>query len=377
MNSYDAFNPPPAVPTVSQPNPQAPAGWGAYSGQYRVPPQPQWYPPQPAPPAFRLKRKDPRKQGARLAVNQTAAIVLVQSLLSVLISFVMLAVYWAMPHLVNDDLATSLYVSALSPLATALPAVGYLLICKSDWNMSLRFEKVGFFPAILWVFAGLGLSLTANYPAQVVDALLKGMGAHEPAQVLGQGDGWVNFAVELFGVAILVPIVEEFAFRGVIFSALQKHGTGFAVVGSALIFGMAHLQLSSVVFAFIAGLGMALVYAKTRNLWLTAVIHALNNGISIIESYTHLLGLNQAQSELLATLLMIVPVALGTVSFIILLIIGHRKKQARQEAQPPVSAAPTVLSPLNGGETAVCLLTSPLLWGLFVLSLAQTLMMFL
>ena len=73
---------------------------------------------------------------------------------------------------------------------------------------------------------------------------------------------------------------------------------------------------------------------------------------------------------------MIIPVALGTVSFMILLVIGHRKKQAAQR-QPQPQLSPPALAPMRGGEAAVCLLSAPLLWGLFVLCLAQALILFL
>lgn len=394
MNSYDAWNPPSPGPYPAQAAPQPPVGpqppvaQGPYPGGCAPYPGyalPYPYPAQPAavprPASFQPKRRDPRKHGARMALNQTAAIVLVQTLLGLLLQLVVLAICWGASlslDLLTDSFAMVLLTTALSPLATGLPALGWLLISKPDWNQVLRFERVGFFSSLLWVFAGLGLSLAGNYPAMLVDALLNRLGAKEPFQTLGQGDSWVNLAVEFFGVAILVPLVEEFAFRGAIFSTLEKYGGGFAIVGSALIFGMAHLNPSSVVFASIAGLGMALVYAKTRNLWLTVAIHALNNGIAVVGSYSGLLGLSDGGKSLFEALLMIIPVALGTVSFMILLVIGHRKKQAAQrQPQPQPQLSPPALAPMRGGETAVCLLSAPLLWGLFVLCLAQALILFL
>lgn len=313
-----------------------------------------------------------------MALNYAAAIVLVQSLISVAIQFpVMLICAQFGIDILNDSLFLTLFTGSLSPLATGVPALVYLFIRKLRWNDVLRFEKVGFFHSLLWVFTGLGICLAANYPSQIVQAALEGIGARNPNEILSQGDGWLNLLVEFIGVAVLVPLVEEFAFRGVIFSTLEKFGTGFAIAGSAVIFGIAHLNLSSVIFASIAGLGMAIVYAKTRNIWITVAIHALNNGISVIGSYGKLFGFSLLQQNLFQSLLMIIPVVLGTASFVALLIIGHRKKQAAQKEVRPVSPAPPAFSPLGGGATAVCLISAPLIWGLVVLMAAETLMLFL
>lgn len=354
-------------------------------------PQPAYYPPQPpAPPSFRARRVNlPRRQG-RAALNKTSAIVLAQSVLALALQIPLMALCMSMGvNIMGDNLLLTLFTAALSPLATGLPALIYLLASRPDWNQVLRFQKVGFFSAIPWVLAGLALSLAGNYPAFFVETLLEYLGAAPSPEVLGQGDSWLNFGLEFLGVAVLVPLVEEFAFRGVIFSTLEKHGTGFAIVGSSLIFGLAHMDPSSVVFASIAGLGMALVYAKTRNLWVSVAIHALNNGIATFESYRGLLHLSEWGDTLLVALLSIVPVVLGMASFIFLMVRGHRRKTARQElpALPPISGQPgwfvqapaqtATPSRLSAGSAAVCLLTAPVLWGLVLVAALECVSRFL
>lgn len=352
-------------------------------------PQPAYYPPQPpAPPSFRAKQVNlPRRQG-RAALNRTSAIVLAQTVLALALQIPLMTLCMSMGvNILGDNLLLTLFTAALSPLATGLPALIYLLASRSDWNQVLRFQKVGFFSAIPWVLAGLALSLAGNYPAFFVESLLEYLGAAPHSQVLGQGDSWLNFGLELLGVAVLVPLVEEFAFRGVIFSALEKHGTAFAIVGSSLIFGLAHMDPSSVVFASIAGLGMALVYAKTRNLWVSVAIHALNNGIATFESYRGLLNLSEWGDTLLVALLSLIPVVLGMASFIFLLVRGHRRKTAPQElpALPPVSGQPgwSVQAPaaapsrLSAGSVSVCLLTTPVLWGLVLVAALECVSRFL
>lgn len=357
-----------------------------YPPQSYSQPQPAFFAPQPAPPSFRAKRvHTPRRQG-RAALNKASAIVLAQTVLAIALQLPLMAFCLSMGvNILGDNLLLTLYTAAFSPIATGLPALIYLLASKTDWNQALRFQKLGFFPAIPWVLAGLGLSLAGNYPASLVEALLEYLGASPPTDLLGQGTSWLNFGLEFLGVAVLVPLVEEFAFRGVIFSALEKHGTGFAIVGSSAIFGLAHMSPSSVVFAATAGLGMALVYAKTRNLWATVAIHALNNGIATFESYMGLLHLGRHNEEILQILLSVVPILLGALSFILLLVRGRRKKTARQEqlalpAPQPLpfpQGSPQQASGLKAGSALLCLLTAPVLWGLVLLTAIETLSQFL
>ena len=118
--------------------------------------------------------------------------------------------------------------------------------------------------------------------------------------------------------AVLVPFMEEFAFRGVVLSALRKYGIGFSIVASALIFGMAHMDFSTVVFAFVAGLVFGFLYAKTNNLWLPVIIHSLNNLIAVLGSHGEFLFGDMAY--FVNNLLMLVPLGVGLVALVLLLV---------------------------------------------------------
>jgi uncharacterized protein len=78
---------------------------------------------------------------------------------------------------------------------------------------------------------------------------------------------------------LLAPVLEEMLFRGVILRAfLQRYPRGVAIVHSAAIFGLAHMNL----YQFIGGLTMGLIagwlYERTRSLWPCITLHAAYNG---------------------------------------------------------------------------------------------------
>lgn len=79
------------------------------------------------------------------------------------------------------------------------------------------------------------------------------------------------------------PLVEETVFRGLIIVVLMKRfPLWFAVLWSAMLFGMLHLQIgfqAALSDAILGGIGWAMIKLKTRSIWPGAVIHyGMNSG---------------------------------------------------------------------------------------------------
>lgn len=366
---------PPLPP--QQPVPQ-PWQQPIYQTQYQTQPQYQPYPypayyPTGQAPGFAIKQRDPRKTGALSALNKLALLMVAQTALSFLIQLGAVIVLSGVGiDIIQDSLALVLLSVGMAPICTAGPPLVYMLAGNKDWNFHLRFERAGFIGCLLVILAGLGICLGANIPAAVVREALEGLGASEPDSALGQGGGWLNFTIEFLGVAVMVPMLEEFAFRGVILSGLRRYGTGFAIAASSLIFGMAHMSLSTVVFAVIAGAAMGTAYVLTGNLWVSVAIHALNNAIAVIESYSDLL-IGPGRQELLAGITMLATCAAGGIA-IVLLVILRKTLFPRREPAAPADGA--LYRSLDFGESAVTILKSPVMWAILAMVLVETAMMF-
>jgi uncharacterized protein len=89
----------------------------------------------------------------------------------------------------------------------------------------------------------------------------------------------------LLMLCVLAPVLEEMLFRGVILRAfLQRYPRGIAIVHSAGIFGLAHMNLYQFVAAFTLGLLAGWLYERTRSLWPCIALHAAYNGsIALLE----------------------------------------------------------------------------------------------
>lgn len=268
-----------------------------------------------------FRRTDPRMKAASRTFNCMCFLTIAQTVLGVLAGtiFGMIEVYSGQTFL-SESYGMMWFSAAMVPLSTLLPFFLYFLISRQDPADCLRFEKVGFFGGLLCVLGGLGICLAANLPAIAVQNMLDFLFGYEPSSsYMPEQESWGMFILEFSVTAILVPVMEEFAFRGILLSALRKHGLGFSIVGSALIFGLAHMDLSTVIFAVVAGFVFGFLYAYTNNLWITVTIHALNNGLSVISSYSgFLFGENMA--DLVSALLLYGPMALGGIALLLLLI---------------------------------------------------------
>ena len=367
--SVPPMGPPPGYP----PYPGMGQGYPAPYGAYPMPAQPGWYAaPVYAPPYVPGEKplRDPRQKGATRTMNRMCLLLLAQFALSLFWQFplqMLLALVGV--DIFQNSLGYQWLSGVLVPLATALPFVAYLAFRKDDPADYLKFEKVGFSGGLLCVLGGLAVTLLGNYPATFVSNFFGSFGYESTSSYVGGGESLQVVLLDIAITAVLVPFMEEFAFRGVVLSALRKYGIGFSIVASALIFGMAHMDFSTVVFAFVAGLVFGFLYAKTNNLWLPVIIHSLNNLIAVLGSHGEFLFGDMAY--FVNNLLMLVPLGVGLVALVLLLVfkrgmfIGPRSPRYDGPAQP-----------LGAGESAASIVRAPMFWVVVGLMALYTLSLF-
>lgn len=95
------------------------------------------------------------------------------------------------------------------------------------------------------------------------------------------GPLWSSFLL----TAIFAPIFEEWLCRGMVLRGLlTRMKPAWAIVISALFFALIHMNPWQALNAFGIGLVMGYVYYKTGSLWLTMLIHFVNNGTAVVLS---------------------------------------------------------------------------------------------
>jgi sodium transport system permease protein len=97
---------------------------------------------------------------------------------------------------------------------------------------------------------------------------------------------WVVWLV----IALTPAVCEELFFRGLILSGLRRLGVWPAVVGCALLFGVAHSSIYRLLPTFFIGLLLSWLVWRSGSIWTGIVAHALNNGIAATLVYNKALA---------------------------------------------------------------------------------------
>jgi membrane protease YdiL (CAAX protease family) len=94
--------------------------------------------------------------------------------------------------------------------------------------------------------------------------------------------------VSVVTLCVIAPFVEEMLFRGLFLrSFLWNYSTGRSIVLSALLFGLAHLNVYQFVIASMLGLLSGWLYVVTRSLWPPILEHAsYNAGVMLYYSFS-------------------------------------------------------------------------------------------
>ena len=104
-------------------------------------------------------------------------------------------------------------------------------------------------------------------------------------------DTFIGMSRNVFGIiaiAVMAPLVEELLFRGAIEGHFLQTGKrpGMAILLSALIFGLIHVNPAQVPFAFCLGLVFGWLYYRTGSIIPGMIGHFLNNSLATIAMAT-------------------------------------------------------------------------------------------
>ena len=108
---------------------------------------------------------------------------------------------------------------------------------------------------------------------------------------------------------IIAPIFEEILYRGVLLNGLlKKYNYKKAIIYSAIIFGIAHMNLPQGVNAFFLGVIIGLAYYYARSIYLCMAMHFVNNFLVNFVVYP--------ESKLWTVILFIIVPIIGILIFI-------------------------------------------------------------
>jgi len=189
-------------------------------------------------------------------------------------------------------------------------------------------KKISFLSLVKILVLMLGIASVVTY-IQILCNFL-GISFHETLG--GAMEEMMSSPLGLLYIMLLGPIFEELVFRGAILNRLSRHGHNFAIVVSALLFGVYHMFFFQAFNAAFLGILLAYVALRYSLKW-AMVLHVVYNSLLMGLTFLGELGLN---AEIVSS----IPVGICAVVSIIMLIVKHREIPKTIEAGTAVTAKP-------------------------------------
>lgn len=196
-------------------------------------------------------------------------------------------------------LAVSIFVQAIlssavvafhidSTVLTLISAILMLFILSWLFNYKPNFKEPKLFIIHYSLFIELiALAITSSLALNRLLNLLPinhVLGDYEEVQnyLLG-GSVFIN----VLTIAIVVPVLEEIIFRGIVYNRLKlMMGRNMAVITASIMFGVYHMNLLQGIYAFLFSLLFIFVYEKYHNIIAPILMHMVANGLSVFLTYT-------------------------------------------------------------------------------------------
>ena len=102
----------------------------------------------------------------------------------------------------------------------------------------------------------------------------------------------VSPIILIISVTIVAPIYEEIIFRGILLKGMSKKiNPVIAIVVSALLFAIVHMNIPQGINAFLLGIALGFIYLRTGSIYLSIFAHFVNNLLALsISSLFSLIG---------------------------------------------------------------------------------------
>ncbi len=165
------------------------------------------------------------------------------------------------------------------PFIVCYKIAGYRISDFVSFDKSDRSKTVPLF------FLGLGFCAFANIGSNVLGNIFSSIGFNYNMPETPKLQGIFGFFLSVIATAIVPALVEEFAMRGLVLGSLRKFGDGFALISSAVCFGVMHGNFVQIPFAIMVGLFLGFTVIKTNSLRVAIAIHFANNFVAVLMDY--------------------------------------------------------------------------------------------
>ena len=200
-------------------------------------------------------------------------------LLFIVIQYVALALVYVGNILINGKDAT-LGTPQMLLAQGIFGVICVALFLGFRWTpVSMHYWNTRPFSVIFWcIIAAVGTIAPSLWLQSVLD-FLPDLAGEELLDFIQHRWGYLV-------VCILAPLAEEVVFRGAVLRTMLEHWEGSkrwtAIIISALLFGLAHMNPAQIPHAFLMGVMLGWIYERSRSLIPCVVLHCANNTIAYL-----------------------------------------------------------------------------------------------
>lgn len=222
-----------------------------------------------------------QKQGRALTFIPTGLWMLFSVALMFTISLLLSALSSQAVTLAEKSMLNTLYELG----AIGIPLLLIFFIYNRDRRSLFRAEVPS--AKEIWITLLLSLFLfVANYLLTMVNYIITSLWAPTPAQSMPAPVTLWDRLAYLLSVMVAAPILEELLFRGAFQRGLESRGKWFSIIIAGAFFGTMHMSYDSVIPKILMGIVMCYVVYCSGSIFLSIIIHMINNGISAILALT-------------------------------------------------------------------------------------------
>ena len=183
-----------------------------------------------------------------------------------------------------SNIALLLIDNMASIISMFIIGIFYCLLSKTELNTVLPFKKISGSMLLKTVIIALAVAFISDYFTEMFVSGVSLFGISNKVEMSYKSSSVVENILYIFSIAVIPPLTEEFAFRGIILGKLRKFGDSFAILMSAIMFGLLHGNIVQIPFAFVIGIVFGFITIKTSSLLPVMISHFIINCSSVIIS---------------------------------------------------------------------------------------------
>lgn len=229
-----------------------------------------------------IERQSIRHTGRMLAFSLFFYLILYFGLKPLLSYFILRILYAAKLGYNASDEVTLITLLLLYPLALLIPFLVYKHRVGIPTYAALPMRAPRASLVLPGVFMMLGLSVIGNNAADAVSGALRSIGLYVRQNSVPLPESVSGIVLYMINFVLIAPVLEELVFRGIVMQSLRPYGDGFAVVISALVFSLLHLNILAMPYAFLGGLALGYFVLRSGSLVTGMVLHLFNNLFAVV-----------------------------------------------------------------------------------------------